>query len=148
MANRMAIHHPRALGAHHVEPTAGFWCLRWWRDSHRTITPSGRTRSTNVAGAPTRRMAIGTVVLSHQGRDTDLTARGRGRPMSTFPPIADYGLLSNCEQSCLVAPNGAVEWLCLPRPDSPSVFGALLDRAAGTFRFGPSNAQVPQQRRY
>jgi alpha,alpha-trehalase len=68
--------------------------------------------------------------------------------MSTFPPIADYGFLSNCEQSCLVAPNGSVEWLCLPRPDSPSVFGALLDRAAGLFRFGPSNAQVPQDRRY
>jgi len=49
--------------------------------------------------------------------------------MSTFPPIAEYGLLSNCEQSCLVAPNGAVEWLCVPRPDSPSVLGALLDRA-------------------
>ncbi len=68
--------------------------------------------------------------------------------MSTFPPIAEYGLLSNCEQSCLVAPDGSVEWLCLPRPDSPSVFGALLDRAAGLFRFGPSNAQVPQQRKY
>jgi alpha,alpha-trehalase len=65
-----------------------------------------------------------------------------------FPPIAEYGLLSNCEQSCLVAPDGSVEWLCLPRPDSPSVFGALLDRAAGLFRFGPSNAQVPQHRRY
>ena len=58
--------------------------------------------------------------------------------MSNFPPIAEYGLLSNCEQSCLVAPDGSVEWLCLPRPDSPSVFGALLDRAAGIFRFGPS----------
>ncbi len=68
--------------------------------------------------------------------------------MSTFPPIADYGLLSNCEQSCLVAPDGSIEWLCLPRPDSPSVFGALLDRAAGSFRFGPSNAHVPQHRRY
>jgi alpha,alpha-trehalase len=68
--------------------------------------------------------------------------------MSSFPPIAEYGLLSNCEQSCLVAPDGSVEWLCLPRPDSPSVFGALLDRSAGTFRFGPSNTQVPQQRRY
>ena len=45
-----------------------------------------------------------------------------------FPPIADYGFLSNCEQSCLVAPDGSVEWLCLPRPDSPSVFGALLER--------------------
>jgi alpha,alpha-trehalase len=68
--------------------------------------------------------------------------------VNTFPPIAEYGLLSNCEQSCLVAPDGSVEWLCLPRPDSPSVFAALLDRAAGTFRFGPSDAQVPQQRRY
>jgi alpha,alpha-trehalase len=68
--------------------------------------------------------------------------------VSAFPPIADYGFLSNCEQSCLVAPNGAIEWLCLPRPDSPSVFGALLDRSAGAFRFGPSNAQVPNQRRY
>ena len=68
--------------------------------------------------------------------------------MSTFPPIADYGFLSNCEQSCLVAPDGSVEWLSLPRPDSPSVFGALLDRAAGSFRFGPGNVQVPQNRRY
>ena len=69
-------------------------------------------------------------------------------PVSLFPPIADYGFLSNCEQSCLVAPDGSVEWLCLPRPDSPSVFGALLDRAAGAFRFGPGNAHVPQHRRY
>jgi alpha,alpha-trehalase len=68
--------------------------------------------------------------------------------VSLFPPIADYGFLSNCEQSCLVAPDGSVEWLCLPRPDSPSVFGALLDRAAGLFRFGPSETRVPQHRRY
>jgi alpha,alpha-trehalase len=71
-----------------------------------------------------------------------------GAQMSTFPPVAQYGFLSNCEQSCLVAPDGAVEWLCLPRPDSPSVFGALLDRGAGTFRFGPSDTYVPQHRRY
>ncbi len=68
--------------------------------------------------------------------------------MTTFPPIGDYAFLSNCEQSCLIAPDGAVEWLCLPRPDSPSVFGALLDRTAGSFRFGPADAQVPQNRRY
>jgi alpha,alpha-trehalase len=65
-----------------------------------------------------------------------------------FPPIADYAFLSNCEQSCLIAPDGSVEWLCLPRPDSPSVFAALLDRAAGTFRFGPGSTRVPQGRRY
>jgi GH15 family glucan-1,4-alpha-glucosidase len=68
--------------------------------------------------------------------------------MSTFPPIADYAFLSDCEVSCLVAPDSALEWLCLPRPDSPSVFGAMLDRKAGSFRFAPQNAGHPHDRRY
>ena len=68
--------------------------------------------------------------------------------MSNFPSITDYGFLSDCENNCLVAPDGSVEWLCLPRPDSPSVFGALLDRSAGSFRFGPSKTLVPHHRRY
>ncbi len=68
--------------------------------------------------------------------------------MTDFPPIAEYAFLSDCEDNCLIAPDGSVEWLCLPRPDSPSVFGALLDRGAGSFRFGPSNTFVPHHRRY
>ncbi len=68
--------------------------------------------------------------------------------MSTFPNIADYAFLSDCEVSTLIAPDGSVEWLCLPRPDSPSVFGALLDRSAGFFRFGPTGINAPNQRRY
>jgi GH15 family glucan-1,4-alpha-glucosidase len=68
--------------------------------------------------------------------------------MAEFPLIADYAFLSDCEANALVAPDGAVEWLCLPRPDSPSVFGALLDRTAGFFDFGPSSTDVPDQRRY
>ena len=42
---------------------------------------------------------------------------------SAFPPIADYGFLSDCETTALVAPDGNVEWMCLPRMDSPSIFG-------------------------
>jgi alpha,alpha-trehalase len=65
-----------------------------------------------------------------------------------FPPIADYAFLSDCENTCLVAPTGAVEWLCLPRPQDPSVFGTILDRAAGSFRFAPAEVAVPANRRY
>jgi alpha,alpha-trehalase len=65
-----------------------------------------------------------------------------------FPPIAEYGFLSDCEVTALVAPSGNVEWLCLPRMDSPSVFGAILDRDAGGFRFGPADVNVPAARRY
>jgi GH15 family glucan-1,4-alpha-glucosidase len=70
------------------------------------------------------------------------------RDRTPFPAIADYGFLSDCETTALVAPSGAVEWMCLPRMDSPSVFGALLDRSAGTFRIGPDSMRVPTARRY
>jgi alpha,alpha-trehalase len=67
---------------------------------------------------------------------------------SPFPPIAEYGFLSDCATCALVAPSGNVEWLCLPRFDSPSVFGAILDRDAGMFRLGPDGVNVPASRRY
>ena len=67
---------------------------------------------------------------------------------SPFPPIADYGFLSDCETTALVAPSGNVEWMCLPRMDSPSVFGSILDRDGGSFRVGPADIQVPVSRRY
>ena len=73
---------------------------------------------------------------------------GGPRVSSPFPPIAEYAFLSDCEVNCLIAPSGRVEWMCIPRPDSPSVFAAILDRAAGSFRFGPSGVQVPAGRRY
>lgn len=65
-----------------------------------------------------------------------------------FPPIADYAFLSDWETTCLISPAGSVEWLCVPRPDSPSVFGAILDRSAGHFRLGPYGVSVPSARRY
>ena len=65
-----------------------------------------------------------------------------------FPPIAEYGFLSDCEVSALIAASGNVEWMCLPRMDSPGVFAAILDRGAGRFRLGPVDATVPAGRRY
>lgn len=86
------------------------------------------------------------------GAAADAPAGGDVAPFqsrqSPFPPIAEYGFLSDRESMALVAPSGSVEWLCLPRPDSPSVFGALLDRGAGAFRLGPAELLVPAGRRY
>jgi GH15 family glucan-1,4-alpha-glucosidase len=67
---------------------------------------------------------------------------------SPFAPIAEYGFLSDREVTALVGPSGSVEWLCAPRPDSPSIFGAILDRSAGAFRLGPAELLVPAGRRY
>ncbi|WP_051160606.1 glycoside hydrolase family 15 protein [Patulibacter americanus] len=67
---------------------------------------------------------------------------------SPFPPIADYAFLSDCESNALIGPSGGVEWMCLPRHDSPSVFGAILDRDAGQFRVAPVGQAVPAGRRY
>jgi alpha,alpha-trehalase len=67
---------------------------------------------------------------------------------SPFPPIADYAFLSNCHTGALVAPDGGIGWLCVPRFDSPSVFGSLLDRGAGFFRVGPFGIDVPTERTY
>ena len=71
-----------------------------------------------------------------------------GSLRNPFPPIADYAFLSDCETTCLISSAGSVEWLCVPRPDSPSVFGAILDRGAGHFRLGPYGVSVPAARRY
>ena len=63
-------------------------------------------------------------------------------------PIGDYGFLSDGEVTALVAPGGDVDWMCLPRLDSPSVFGALLGPHAGRFSLAPSEVAVPAARRY
>jgi GH15 family glucan-1,4-alpha-glucosidase len=88
------------------------------------------------------------------GRSTGLPATARSRQRqspampSPFPPIADYAFLSDCHTGALVAPDGAVDWLCVPCFDAPSVFGSLLDREAGAFRLGPFGINVPAARAY
>ncbi len=44
-----------------------------------------------------------------------------------------YGLIGNCQASALVSELGSIDWLCFPRPDSPPVFGKILDPDGGSF---------------
>ena len=67
---------------------------------------------------------------------------------SPFTPIADYAFLSNCHTGALIAPDGSVDWLCVPAFDSPSIFGSLVDRESGNFRLGPYGIVHPVSRHY
>src|SRR5438874_5980188 len=78
---------------------------------------------------------------------TDRRPQSAAAP-SPFPPIAQYAFLSNCHTGALIAPDGSLDWLCIPSFDSPSVFGTLLDREAGSFRLAPFGINFPSGRAY
>src|SRR5512135_1140997 len=91
---------------------------------------------------------------------TDLAACAAGSPQThhgstivpeevfmSSVPIADHALLSDCHSAALVDRAGSVEWLGFPRFDSPSVFGRLLDDAAGHWSIAPT-APYRTTRRY
>jgi GH15 family glucan-1,4-alpha-glucosidase len=65
----------------------------------------------------------------------------------TSKPIADYGLLSDCNTAALVATDGSIDWLCVPRFDSAAVFARILDHDAGHWSITPAG-EFTSRRRY
>jgi alpha,alpha-trehalase len=95
--------------------------------------------------APTPRKSTSTGSRPGQASHDRSADRARNSP---FPAIADYAFLSDCHTGALVAYDGSIEWMCLPHFDGASIFGAMLDRGAGSWRLGPYGLYVPAGRRY
>ncbi len=66
----------------------------------------------------------------------------------TYPPISDYGLLSDCHSAALVSRDGAVDWCCFHRFDARPVFGRVLDWAKGGYLRVAPRAAYSVSRRY
>src|SRR5436190_16370105 len=81
-------------------------------------------------------------------RRNEIAPRDDQRAMTApdFKPIGDYGLLSDCNTSALVARDGAIDWLCMPRFDSPAVFARILDPVAGHWTIAPMGRSIPERR--
>ena len=106
--------------------------------------PKAEGSAAKVGGPATRARAT----LPPGGGQASAVRSGAFSSESPFPPIGDYGFLSDCHTGALVAADGSIEWMCMPHFDSPSVFASMLDRGAGNWRVGPYGVYVPAGRRY
>ncbi len=71
----------------------------------------------------------------------------RGVAETPYPPISDYAIIGDCRSAALVSTHGGIEWLCLPRFDSPALFAAILDRSrGGHFTVRPVGAYRSERR--
>src|SRR5262245_38615540 len=95
-----------------------------------------------VAGAARGALAV----IADRGRanGTAGLAPPHSRPagcdgLPGYLPIAEHGVIGDLHSVALVGTSGAIDWFCCPRFDSPSVFGAILDRRrGGHFTIAPS----------
>src|SRR5215210_8163952 len=78
---------------------------------------------------------------------TPHSAEAAAGDAGAFRPIADYGLLADCNSSALVDRAGSIDWLCLPRYDSDAIFARLLDPNAGHWSISPTS-ECNAARRY
>ncbi len=74
--------------------------------------------------------------------NTSWKVLSKSRMQTDYKPISDYGIIGDQKTCALVGIDGSIDWLCVPRFDSPSVFAAILDmNKGGSFRILPNNGK-------
>ena len=69
--------------------------------------------------------------------------------MTEFTPIADHGLIGDLQTAALVTTDGAIDFFCCPRFDSPTIFASLLDRQrGGNFRIAAEGSDYVTKQLY
>ena len=75
---------------------------------------------------------------------SEIAQDGAERP--DYRPVADYGLLADCNSAALVDRHGSIDWLCLPRYDSAALLSRILDPAAGHWSIRPAGSCATERR--
>src|SRR5206468_10174681 len=116
-------------------PTAAGWPWPGWPERRCSWWPAGGACE-----------ALGHRAVASRNRSNRTR---KARPSSEYPPIASYGLIGDCHSAALVSLSGSIDWCCLPRFDSGSCFGRLLDwRKGGYCSITPTARSYSVSRRY
>src|ERR1700761_5528899 len=87
--------------------------------------------------------------MSRMKLETDQDTHSPQNRSANYQPIENYGVIGDLTTAALVGMNASIDFMCFPNFDSPTIFGALLDRAkGGAFQLAPAAGEFKNKQRY